>query len=80
MGGDCIGSHLVFLSSGYDYLRMVIDVAAGKAPDLGRKECSGSGCVRFIMCEADVDTMNRILLAQPQAIVEVSLLLFITDQ
>ena len=72
MGGDCIGSHLVFLSSGYDYLRMVIDVAAGKAPDLGRKDTPAVAAIRFIMCEADVDTMNRIVLAQPQAIVEVS--------
>lgn len=29
MGGDCIGSHLVELSTGYDYLRGVIEVALG---------------------------------------------------
>lgn len=29
MGGDCIGSHLVELSTGYDYLRGVIEVATG---------------------------------------------------
>lgn len=72
MGGDCIGSHLVFLSSGYDFLRMVIDVAAGNAPDLVRKEIPTAAAIRFIMCEVDVDRMNRIILAEPQAIIEVS--------
>ena len=32
MGGDCIGSDLVRLSTGVDYVRGVIDVACGKAP------------------------------------------------
>ena len=29
MGGDFIGSHLVELSTGYDYLKGVIEVALG---------------------------------------------------
>lgn len=29
MGGDCIGSHLVQLSTGYDYLKAVVEIAAG---------------------------------------------------
>ena len=29
MGGDCIGSHLVYLSSGYDFVRMVIETETG---------------------------------------------------
>lgn len=33
MGGDCIGSDLVRYSTGYDFVKMVIDVACGKAPD-----------------------------------------------
>jgi biotin carboxylase len=32
MGGDCIGSHLVPLSCGYDYVGAVIDVALGVEP------------------------------------------------
>ena len=32
MGGDCIGSHLVELSTGYDFLKGVIDVALGRFP------------------------------------------------
>mgnify|MGYP006923465691 CR=1 FL=1 len=33
MGGDCIGSDLVQISTGYDFLKMVIDVALGNKPD-----------------------------------------------
>ena len=29
MGGDCIGSHLVPLSTGYDFTKMVVEAAAG---------------------------------------------------
>lgn len=30
MGGDCIGSHLVQLSTGYDFLKAVLEIAVGK--------------------------------------------------
>ena len=33
MGGDCIGSDLVKISTGYNYLKMVIDVAMGNKPN-----------------------------------------------
>jgi biotin carboxylase len=32
MGGDCIGTDLVQISTGYDYVKMTIDVALGKEP------------------------------------------------
>lgn len=43
MGGDFIGSHLVELSTGYDYLKSVIDIATGIEPEYTRKtkKCSG---------------------------------------
>ena len=43
MGGDFIGSHLVQLSTGYDFLRGVIEVALGdfKEPVLPEYKCSG---------------------------------------
>ena len=34
MGGDCIGSDLVYYSTGIDFVRAVIHVACGQAPDL----------------------------------------------
>lgn len=43
MGGDFIGSDLVRLSTGYDFLKGVIDVALGnfEEPSLTEKKCSG---------------------------------------
>ncbi len=52
MGGDCIGSDLVPLSTGQDFVRMVIDTAAGKAPVL--KEADRHvAAIRFLMNEND---------------------------
>lgn len=34
MGGDCIGSDLVGLSTGYDFLKMIIEVAVSKQPTI----------------------------------------------
>ncbi len=43
MGGDFIGSHLVLLSSGFDFLKAAIQVALGEfaVPKLSFKKCSG---------------------------------------
>lgn len=43
MGGDFIGSDLVYLSTGYDFLRGVIDVALGQftEPVLAEHKCAG---------------------------------------
>lgn len=43
MGGDCIGSHLVKLSTGYDFARGVIEVAVGrfKEPVLAKPAHAG---------------------------------------
>jgi len=49
MGGDFIGSDLVFLSTGYDFLKGVIEVALGcfEIPSFGIPHCSGV----FFLCE-----------------------------
>ena len=43
MGGGFIGSHLVPLSTGYDYVRGVIEIALGhfNKPDINKNLCSG---------------------------------------
>lgn len=43
MGGDFIGSHLVQLSTGFDFLKSVIEVALGsfKSPETVQNKCSG---------------------------------------
>lgn len=49
MGGDFIGSDLVYLSTGYDFLKGVIDVALGcfEKPSFGMPHCAGV----FFLCE-----------------------------
>ena len=49
MGGDFIGSDLVYLSTGYDFLKGVIDVALGRfeKPSFGISQCSGV----YFLCE-----------------------------
>ena len=60
MGGDCIGSDLVHLSTGYDFVDMVIDIACGKPLNFVRtKECSYA-FVRFIFNETDIIKMNKL--------------------
>lgn len=54
MGGDCIGSDLVYLSTGYDFLEMVIDVGIGKEPKRIQKgECNYAG-IRFLFNREDI--------------------------
>lgn len=52
MGGDFIGSDLVMLSTGYDFVKGVIEVALGefKKPVFGKREYSG---VYFLSKETD---------------------------
>lgn len=60
MGGDCIGSDLVYLSTGNDFLKMVIDVACGKVPELVEKEPRQTAAVRFFLSTADKQAYDRI--------------------
>ena len=49
MGGDCIGSDLVHLSTGYDFVRMVIQCAAGEEADMTQDPHNQFAAVRYIM-------------------------------
>lgn len=68
MGGDCIGSHLVPLSTGYDYVRMVIDVACGKKPDFRKLRQEGAACIRFIFHKQDLELLERLKSEMPENI------------
>lgn len=72
MGGDCIGSDLVMLSTGYDFLKMTIDVACGKAPDMTRCCEPKAAFVRFIFGQEDLDLLNRIKVSNPETIYRIS--------
>lgn len=59
MGGDCIGSDLVPYSTGIDFVKAVIQVACGEAPDLIPKGEIAPVEVRFLFSEADVRRMEE---------------------
>lgn len=72
MGGDCIGSHLVELSSGYDFVRMVIETAMGRKPALVRThepQCAG---IRFVFTQKDLDVLEELKEKQPELLQFVS--------
>ena len=55
MGGDCIGSDLVRYSTGYDFVKMVIQVAVGESPSF-EKVCEPIKVEsKFIFTEDDIE-------------------------
>lgn len=72
MGGDCIGSDLVELSTGYDYMKMVIDVACGNEIDFTKKESYDFVGIRFIFDENDLDVMRKFEKENPEKIHRIS--------
>ena len=65
MGGDCIGSHLVEISTGYDFLKMTLDVALGKEPDLEIKNEPHFALIKFIFDRKDLENVKLILNKYP---------------
>lgn len=59
MGGDCIGSDLVQISTGYDFVKMVIDVACGKEPYFTKVTIPTKAVIKFIFTQEDLDEMNQ---------------------
>ena len=60
MGGDCIGSDLVPLSTGFDFVKMVIDVSLGKEPDFSLCGVPARSFIRFIFNKDDYLDYVRI--------------------
>lgn len=69
MGGDCIGSHLVPLSTGIDFTGAVVDVALGKKPDLTPQASPAHALIRFVFGPEDVAALERIQDEAPGLIV-----------
>lgn len=61
MGGDCIGSDLVRISTGYDYTKMVIQVALNQEPEFVQVSKPAKGAVRFIFSKSDLKDMKEML-------------------
>lgn len=58
MGGDFIGSNLVQLSTGIDFVKAVIDISLGEEPDLAVGDHAAAG-VRFVFDQKDVDILEN---------------------
>lgn len=68
MGGDFIGSNLVELSTGVDFVKAVIDVAMGVQPHVV-KTCHRVAGVRFVFDKEDVEVYERLQQEHPEYIV-----------
>jgi len=65
MGGDCIGSDLVYLSRGIDFVQAVIDVSCGKAPELEATREEKISAIRFIFSHRDLECFEKIRASHP---------------
>ena len=68
MGGDCIGSDLVLLSTGFDFLKMVIDVSMGREPDFTQVRAPEQAEVRFIFSDEDEKEIDRMCKEHPECV------------
>ena len=72
MGGDCIGSDLVRLSTGVDYVRAVIEAACGVEPACEPSPETFVSSVRFIFGPEDLAALETIQREKPEALYRVS--------
>lgn len=72
MGGDCIGSHLVPLSTGQDFLGMVIACSCGQPPVFKSHVSSGAAAIRFVFSQKDIDCLEHIRRVSAESIQTVS--------
>ncbi len=68
MGGDCIGTDLTPLSSGYDFMGMVIDIGCGKSPNFTKIRKSGSAEIRYIISSNDFKEFQIMMKDHPEMI------------
>lgn len=71
MGGDCIGSDLVHLSTGFDFIKAVIDVSIGKKISV-KTERKDLAEIKFIFDENDIKELQKIEKENPESIVRKS--------
>lgn len=72
MGGDCIGSDLVELSTGYDFVKMVIDTACGMPVDFTCHEHYKNAEIHFIFNENDLAELEQLNEKSPESIYRIS--------
>lgn len=72
MGGDCIGSDLVQLSTGYDFLKMVIQVASGEEPDVVSEGITKVAIIKFVFSREDYENYCKLQQEHPEKIYRAS--------
>ena len=72
MGGDCIGSDLVRYSTGYDFVKMVVDVACGNEPDFSKVCEPQPVAVQFIFTNKDMAAYQKMQTEEPERILKVA--------
>lgn len=70
MGGDFIGSNLVELSTGVDFVKAVIQIAMGEQPDLTENHAPAVAGVRFVFNKEDADVITKVQNEHPEYIVD----------
>jgi len=60
MGGDCIGSDLVKISTGYDFVDLTLDVALGKKLELKKVVEPKVAFIKFIFSKKDLEKLHEI--------------------
>jgi biotin carboxylase len=72
MGGDCIGSDLVPISSGYDYMGMVIACGCGKEPSFEKIREPKEARIKYIITKEDLAEFERIKREETEVITRCS--------
>ena len=68
MGGDCIGSDLVYLSRGIDFVQAVTEVSCGIRPRLQQVREERISAIRFIFSQQDLTCFENIKALHPENI------------
>lgn len=69
MGGDCIGSALVELTTGIDFVDAVIDIALGIRPVIEKTKKAYAG-IRFVLSKEDLNCLDLLKHENPEILVE----------
>lgn len=72
MGGDCIGSDLVELSTGYDFVNMVIDIACDLEPTFEQVCQPHQAEVKFLFTEEDCRKLEVLKQKTPERLYRIS--------
>lgn len=73
MGGDCIGSDLVPLSTGVDFLAAVISVALGQEPSLEPAAHYDAAMIRFMFSKDDLAVLSALQEESPELVEKFSI-------